>query len=205
MFKDRLDAGKKLAEKLSQYSFENLSICALPRGGVILGVEIAKFFNVPCKVLICKKIPHPTNREVAIGATCGQEVTINPLFNNVTSSEYLKQVKIKVNKEIENRREIFKDYLLSDAQGKTILLVDDGIATGYSLIAACSHLKKLRAKKVLVAVPVSAPDSLQKVAQAADQVICLETPLDFHAVGQYYKNFNEVTFQQCLNALTDAS
>ena len=216
-FHDRKEAGLLLAERLKVYNRntfaseeakkESFIVMAIPRGGVILGDIIASELNIGMDIIICKKIGAQNNPELAIGAVMadGSYIINDEIVNRInTSPEYIsKQVEIQ-KKEIERRLIEFrgnKEYnnnnnnnnILKD---KVVILVDDGIATGATMLAAVKWLKeKHYCKRLIVAVPVAPLESsiLEKLNQIADKVIVIFTPYDFAAVGQFYEHFDQVS------------
>jgi len=215
-FHDRKEAGLLLADKLKLYiksafsaevKKESFIVMAIPRGGVILGDIIASELNIGMDIIICKKIGAQNNPELAIGAVMadGSYIINDEIVNRInTSPEYIsKQVEIQ-KKEIERRLIEFRgnkeynnnkdnDNKLKD---KVVILVDDGIATGATMLAAVKWLKeKHYCKRLIVAVPVAPLESsiLEKLNQIADKVIVIFTPYDFAAVGQFYEHFDQVS------------
>ena len=209
-FHDRQDAGLLLAERLKVYirnafgseaKKESFIVLAIPRGGVILGDIIASKLNIEMDIIICKKIGAENNPELAIGAVMadGSYIINEEIVNRInTSVEHIsKQVEIQ-KKEIERRLIEFrgnKEYH-NKLKDKVIILVDDGIATGATILAAVKWLKENHyGKRLIVAVPVAPLESsiLKKLNQIADEVIVIFTPYDFAAVGQFYEHFDQVS------------
>jgi putative phosphoribosyl transferase len=214
-FHDRKEAGLLLAERLKVYNRntfgseeetkkESFIVMAIPRGGVILGDIIASELNIGMDIIICKKIGAQNNPELAIGAVMadGSYIINDEIVNRInTSPEYIsKQVEIQ-KKEIERRLIEFrgnKEYNnnKNKLKDKVVILVDDGIATGATMLAAVKWLKeKHYCKRLIVAVPVAPLESsiLEKLNQIADKVIVIFTPYDFAAVGQFYEHFDQVS------------
>ena len=209
-FHDRKEAGLLLADKLKLYiknAFspevikESFIVMAIPRGGVILGDIVASELNVDLDIIICKKIGAENNPELAIGAVMadGSYIINEDIVNRInTSFGYIsKQVELQKN-EIERRLMEFrgnKEYH-NKLKDKTIILIDDGIATGATILAAVKWLKEKHfSKKLIVAVPVAPLESsiLDKLNQIADKVIVIFSPYDFAAVGQFYEHFDQVS------------
>jgi putative phosphoribosyl transferase len=213
-FHDRKEAGLLLAERLKVYNRntfgseeeetkkESFIVMAIPRGGVILGDIIASELNIGMDIIICKKIGAQNNPELAIGAVMadGSYIINDEIVNRInTSPEYIsKQVEIQ-KKEIERRLIEFrgnKEYNNNKLKDKVVILVDDGIATGATMLAAVKWLKeKHYCKRLIVAVPVAPLESsiLEKLNQIADKVIVIFTPYDFATVGQFYEHFDQVS------------
>lgn len=202
MFNDRIDAAKQLAEKLKKVDIKNGIVLAIPRGGVPIGYEIAKALNLPLEIFLAKKIGHPHNPEFAIGSVTLLGATINN--NNVMDIDenYILQQTNKIYKELQER---FKKFMgnqkASDLEGKTVVLVDDGVATGSTLIAAIKAIRKCDPQKIIVAVPVSPPETAKKIKEITDEFICLITPEGFLGVGQFYDDFTQVEDNEVIQIL----
>ena len=209
-FHDRKEAGLLLADKLKLYiknafssevKKESFIVMAIPRGGVILGDIVASELNVDLDIIICKKIGAENNPELAIGAVMadGSYIINEDIVNriNISLGYISKQVELQKH-EIERRLMEFrgnKEYH-NKLKDKTIILIDDGIATGATILAAVKWLKEKRfSKKLIVAVPVAPLESsiLDKLNQIADKVIVIFSPYDFAAVGQFYEHFDQVS------------
>ena len=209
-FHDRKEAGLLLADKLKLYiknafssevKKESFIVMAIPRGGVILGDIVASELNVDLDIIICKKIGAENNPELAIGAVMadGSYIINEDIVNriNISLGYISKQVELQKN-EIERRLMEFrgnKEYH-NKLKDKTIILIDDGIATGATILAAVKWLKEKHfSKKLIVAVPVAPLESsiLDKLNQIADKVIVIFSPYDFAAVGQFYEHFDQVS------------
>lgn len=194
VFRDRADAATKLAKKLAWLKDEKPLILAIPRGGVVTGDVIAQNLGADLDVVVSRKIGAPYNSELAIGAVMhdGSFYPNSALINALQiPSKYINEaIKLQL-EEIERRLIKFrgrKDYNL---QGKTIVLVDDGIATGATVFVAIEWIKKQNPKKLIVAIPVGPQDTIEKLKQMAE-VVVLETPSDFGAVGEFYNDFEQV-------------
>ena len=195
MFENRVDAGKKLAEKIPNY--QNSLVLAIPRGGVILGDVIAQKIGCDLDVIISKKITPPDHSEYAIGATMHdgtlyQSEYWSKFCDDPRFEDELKQKKEEVKRRIREYRGDDK-YFLED---KYIILVDDGIATGSTVFAILNWIKKQKTKKIILAVPVMPPEILKKLKNFVDEIIVLLTPEDFSAVGQFYEDFSQVSDAQ---------
>jgi len=209
-FLDRRDAGKYLAEKVKLYIKNNFNseektdifiVMAIPRGGVIIGDIIASELNIDMDIIISKKIGAENNPELAIGAIMadGSYILNEDIVNRTNISDEYIHTQIEIQKkEIERRLIEFKgkkEYH-NNLKDKVIILVDDGIATGATILAAVKWIKKKQhSKRLIVAVPVAPAESniLDKLNQIADKVIVIFTPYDFAAVGQFYEHFDQVT------------
>ena len=209
-FHDRRDAGKYLAEKIKLYIKNNFNseakrdvfiVMAIPRGGVIIGDIIASELNLDMDIIISKKIGAENNPELAIGAIMadGSYILNEDIVNRINISDEYIHAQIEIQKkEIERRLIEFKgkkEYH-NNLKDKIIILVDDGIATGATILAAVKWIKeKQHCKKLIVAVPVAPAESniIDKLNQIADKVIVIFTPYDFAAVGQFYEHFDQVS------------
>jgi putative phosphoribosyl transferase len=202
MFKNREEAGKLLGEKiLKDLETKNLKnktmVLAIPRGGVVVGRELADRLKTPLDIIITKKIGAPGNSELAIGAVGpgGEEVIDEGLAAQVgAGEEYIKSQKTKIKKEIEGKeKELRRGKPQLDFKEKTVILTDDGVATGATMLAAIEVLRQHQPKRIIVAVPVIARDTVSKLEAQADAVIYLEAPLMFFAVGQFYQDFPQIS------------
>lgn len=206
IYKDRGDAGIQLASRLKDYKDrEGVIVLALPRGGVVTGYEVSSYLNCPLDVLIVRKIGFPGEPEFAIGAV---SETGTVVLNESTismyqiSKEYIKDEIARQKKEIERRVSAYRrGKEMPDLKGKTIILIDDGVATGATIKAAISALKMEKIEKLVVALPVSPPETAEKLRQMVDEFICLETPDDFMAVGSYYQDFTQVSDEEVIEIL----
>lgn len=199
LFRDRSDAGARLAAQLGHYKGKKrvVIVLALPRGGVVTGSSIAAFLNCPLDVLVVRKIGFPGEPEVAVGAVSETgAVFLNEevLSSYGISGDYLKE-EISRQKEVIRRRvSLYREGCgPPDVKGKTAILVDDGAATGATMKAAILSARAACAGRVVVAVPVAAPEVAAEFRKLADDFVCLETPEGFLAVGEYYGDFSEVT------------
>lgn len=195
MFQDRKDAGIRLAEALEKYQGEEVVVLALPRGGVPLGVEVAKKLKAPLDLVITKKIGHPLNSEYAICALAeeGEPICNTYEVNRVEPSWFQAEVK-RIRSEMKRRRkEYCGEMKPQEIKGKTVIIVDDGIATGFTMIAAIKEIKQRGPKKVVVAIPVTPYDTAQKLEELADDFVSLAIDKNYlGAVGAYYREFGQV-------------
>lgn len=206
IFKDRQDAGIKLASRLMHYKDRrDVIVLALPRGGVVTGYEIAKILHCPLDIIIIRKIGFPGQPELAIGAVSetGTVVLNEDIISMYRiSDDYIKQQVSKEEEEISRRKSLYRQGKgIPSLEGKVILLVDDGIATGATMKAAVETLKKEKIERVVVAAPVAPLQTAQEFKRIADEFICLETPSDFLAVGSYYRDFEQVSNEQVVEML----
>lgn len=209
IFKNRSSAGKKLAKKLKKYQQENVIVLALPRGGVPVGYEIAKLLASPFNVIVSRKIGAPQNPELGIGAISENNVSlmnkrIASLLN--ISQNQVENIIKKEKKELSRRIRLYRNnQSLPDLSGKTVILVDDGLATGVTAKAAIESIKKLKPEKIVFAAPVCARESVKQLSPDADQIVCLYTPSALQAIGIYYKNFQQVTDQEVVRLINKLS
>ncbi len=205
MFLDRKEAGKKLAEKLKAFKGKDVIILAIPRGGVIVAAEVARTLNAPLDLVIPRKIGAPGNEELAIGAVVKENdyVLNEELIKSLqVTKEYLEDKIKKELLEIDRRRKIYLgEKSFPNLTGKEIIVVDDGIATGYTMLATIRAIRKHDPYSLNVAVPVAPMDSVSKIKLEADQVIILELPRIFYAVGQFYSEFSQTSDQEVISAI----
>ncbi len=210
MFHNRSDAGIRLAERLHQYrGRDDVVVLALPRGGVVTGYEIARALNLRLDVLIVRKIGFPGQPELALGAISetGSVVLNRPIVSSGgLSKEFIPTEIERQKKEIALRISLYRSGKgLSNLEGKTVILVDDGVATGATIKAAIETLKQEKLAKLVVALPVGPPEAMNALRQMADEVVCLDTPLPFIAVGNHYQDFAQVSDQEVVDLLKRAA
>jgi len=204
MFKNRELAGVLLASKLLSYShFNDVIVVALPRGGVPVGFEVAKKLHVPLDIFFVKKIPSPYNKEVAVGSVTetGYYYVDNYAKRMLRISDvYIEKNVQDILEKMHEKRELYGTTSLS-YNDKTIIIVDDGIATGASMLLAIEALKKEGAKKLIVATPVAPFEIVEKLKAQSDEVMVLEIPKNFQAVGQFYEDFHQLNDQEVIDIL----
>lgn len=197
LFSDRSDAGKMLASKLQQYkSNNNVLVLGLPRGGVPVAFEIAWELRVELDVFIVRKLGVPGHEELAMGAIAGGILILNgDVLNQMgISKEAVHKVIDDENAELERRENLYRQGRLAhDLEGRCLILVDDGLATGASMRAAVMAARRHEPSKIIVAVPVAAEETLKDLQAEVDEVVCLATPDPFMCVGTWYKNFAQTT------------
>jgi putative phosphoribosyl transferase len=208
MFKDRKEAGTKLAEKLKDFAGQpDVLVLALPRGGVVTGLAIANSLKVSLDVLIVRKIGHPRQPELAVGAISetGSIVYNEEVVSSAgVTKEYLRGEAARQREEIARRQELYRGgQKLVNVQGKTIILVDDGIATGATMKAAVEALKRGQVGKLIVAVPVAPAETAAELRKMVDVFVCLDTPEYFMAVGSYYAEFRQIMDAEVVALLGD--
>jgi putative phosphoribosyl transferase len=206
MFWNRIDAGRRLAARLFQYKNRlDVTVLALPRGGVVIGYEIASALNAPLDVLIVRKLGFPGQPELAVGAVAETgSVVLNEglMAESRLSEEVLKPEIDRQKEEIEKRVAIYRaGRRLPDLNGITVILADDGVATGATIKAAISALKEQKPAKLVVALPVGPQETEEVLRQMVNEIICLETPLAFMAVSMHYLDFTQVSDSEVVDLL----
>ncbi|MDR7868984.1 MAG: phosphoribosyltransferase family protein [Sporomusaceae bacterium] len=205
MYQDRRHAGETLAAELAARRYENIRLFAVPRGGVLVAAPIAERLGVGVDILVTRKIGHPANPEVAIGAVMadGAAVLDEELIRAyAVPQEYLDRAIAREFAEIERRMIAYTGSAATpDVAGRTAVIVDDGIATGYTIRAAIAWLKTLGPAKIVVAVPVAPPETVAEIAGDIDEIICPLQPTAFMAVGQHYRDFPQNSDEEVLAIL----
>lgn len=208
-FRDRRDAGRQLATRLQVYAGRNdVIVLALPRGGVPVGYEVAHALGAPLDVLIVRKLGVPDRPELAMGAIAsGGAMFLNKAIlsaNRVTDAA-LQAVEKREQSELERREKLYRDTRAAlEVHGKTVILVDDGVATGASMHAAVTALRSRLPARIVVAVPVAAADAIAALKRTADELVCALTSIDFFAVGQFYRDFDQTTDMDVRRLLDEA-
>jgi putative phosphoribosyl transferase len=198
VFENRSRAGAQLARELIDFQKDTKAIVlGLPRGGVVVAEEVARFLNLPLDVVLLRKLTYPPQPELAVGAVAEDGTTIiNEEFRHAVEQqpESLEPIVREQMEIIRNRAKQYRPHRHTHGwKGKTVILVDDGIATGATMKVAIRAARSGGADRVVVAVPVAAPSSIRELQAEADEVICLDAPESFYAVGQAYENFEQVT------------
>jgi putative phosphoribosyl transferase len=206
MFRNRSESGIRLAERLRPYKDRiGAFVLALPRGGVVTGFEVARSLNIPLDVLIVRKIGFPGQEELAAGAVSETgSVVLNRGIVSAghLSEEFLRKEIDRQKQEIDRRVAFYRaGKRLSGLKGKIVILVDDGVATGATVKAAIAALKEEKLAKLVLALPVGPPDTVETLRTMVDELICLETPMYFMAVGAHYQDFTQVTDQEVVDLL----
>lgn len=205
LFIDRVDAGKQLSSALAPLKSQDAIVLAIPRGGVVVGYEVARALGIPLDVIIPRKLGAPANPELAIGAVAedGTVILNEKLVNYLgVTEEYVKEESAKQRLEIERRMKSYRGNApYTDLKNRTVIVVDDGIATGYTMKAALASVRKRGAKTVVMAVSVGPASTIAEMQKDADQVICLHTPDSFYAIGQFYETFAQTTDEEVIRLL----
>lgn len=198
VFADRTDAGRRLAAALSAFASESPVVLALPRGGVPVGFEIAQALDAPLDVVLVRKVGVPGHEELALGAIVGGDPPVFVVNEDVAAvanlpSDTLERAKSRQLAEIDRRRRIYRGAFKEvSIAGRTIIVVDDGIATGATMRASLRALRARGAGRLVVAVPVAPYETIKTLDSECDAVVCLETPEPFGAVGAHYADFSPV-------------
>jgi predicted phosphoribosyltransferase len=204
IFKNREDAGERLAKALKKYEHcRDAVVVALPRGGVTVGRVVADRLGLPLDLVVTRKISAPLDDEYAIGAvTEAGHVIWNEAERAAAGDEYTKAAVAKQQAEAQRRLRTYRAGLPPrNLRGKTVIIVDDGVATGFTMRAALATVKAELPAKTIVAAAVAPPDVIRQLKREADEVIVLESPLDFMAIGDFYEDFPQLDDQQVIRLM----
>ncbi len=209
LFKNRIIAGQILAGELADYANRSDAIIlALPRGGVPVAFEVAKALNAPLDVLVVRKLGVPEQEELAMGAIASGGVRIinEHIINLVNISEdTIARVAAQEERELERRERLYRgDRADLDLEGRIVILVDDGLATGATMWAAVASVRRQHPAKIVIAVPVAASATCQELQVAVDEIVCVATPDPFYSVGLWYEDFPQTTDDQVRQLLAKA-
>jgi len=210
LFADRADAGRQLAAGLAEYAGqEGVVVLALPRGGVPIGYEVASRLAAPLDVFVVRKLGVPGREELAMGALAGDGTCVvdEQLVESLgITPEELDAAVERETAEIARRERAYRGALPEpELAGKTLIVVDDGLATGATMRAAATALRHHNPARLVVAVPVAAPRTCASLAREVDRVVCAFTPEPFHAVGLYYENFDQIGDEEVRRLLAQAA
>ncbi len=206
MFKDRTDAALQLADRLKQFKDENVVVLAIPKGGLPLGAIIAKALKAPLDVALSKKIGHPFNKEYAIGAVSLENSVLKDDIG--IPKKYIVEETERIRNILRQRYgQYYKDRPPVPLKNKTIIIVDDGVATGNTLKVTAQLVHAQHPKKTIVAIPVAPHGAVQNLeaSEFINEVICLETPYNFRAVGQFYEEFDQVSEAEAIQLFEGAN
>jgi putative phosphoribosyl transferase len=196
MFRDREQAGEVLASALKDLRGEDVLVLAIPRGGVVVGSIVARALGAPLDIIVTKKIGAPGEAEYALGAvTQDGEVILDEAAVRMlgVGRDYLDSEAANQREEVRDRMKRFRgERPYPSLKGKTVVIVDDGIATGYTALAAARSVKRQGPKSVVLAVPVGPSETIAKLSREVDKVVCLEMPEPFFAIGEFYSEFGQV-------------
>jgi putative phosphoribosyl transferase len=208
IFQDRADAGMKLAEALKRYRGQDVIVYALPRGGVALGVEVAKSLCAPLDLIVVRKIGHPDNPEFAIAAVADDgHIGKNTFETEAVDREWFDDARRTQQAEACRRRDLYlAGRFPLKADGKIAIIVDDGLATGLSMALAIREVRHRHPSAVVVAVPVAPPDTIAELRELADDIVVLHVPDDvFYAIGAFYLDFPQLTDAEVVNLMNSSS
>lgn len=205
LLKNRNEAGKKLAEKLSKMvKGEKTIVLAIPRGGVVIGKEIAKRLRCPLDVIISKKITPPSSPEYAIGAITHDGIIYQgQKWDRFSQDPNFENEIEKKKSEVKRRLQEYRGSVDYKLDNKTVILVDDGIATGSTVFVLLKWLAKRKVRRIILAVPVIPLDTYEKIKSMVDAIVVIEIPTEFYAVGQFYKEFEQVTDKEVMVLLNN--
>jgi len=210
LFRDRREAGRVLAEKLATYANRpDVLVLALPRGGVPVAYEVAQALRAPLDVFLVRKLGLPGQEELAMGAIAsgGTRVLNEEVVSKLNvPQEVIDTVAVEEQHELRRRERDYRDDRpFPNVHGRTIILVDDGLATGSSMRAAVAALRQQGPARIVVAVPVGAPETCAELQNEADEAVCAQTPQPFYAVGAWYDNFSQTTDEEVRELLARAA
>jgi predicted phosphoribosyltransferase len=203
IFADRYDAGRRLAAAVAYLRDRRPFVLAIPRGGVVVARQVSDVLQAPIEVIVPRKLRAPFNPEMAIGAVAeGGAVYIDEEIARGIGQAYLDEEIAAQRMEIIRRVQVYRSgRSLPDLSGRAAIVVDDGIATGATLVAALRAARQLAPAELIAAVPVAPPEGVARLAKEADEVVCLSAPVVFHAVGQFYEDFRQVEDQEVVALL----
>ncbi|MBW3604492.1 MAG: hypothetical protein KY460_06175 [Actinobacteria bacterium] len=207
-FEDRRDAGRQLGKELARHDMNDPVVFGLARGGVPVAYEVASQLGAPLDILVVRKIGAPSNPEYALGAVAEDDVTIldDASVERFGASHDIGDIVARAREELQRRIAQYRGGRPpTSVEGRTAVIVDDGIATGRSAIAAVRAARRRTAERVIVAAPVGAPRSIEQVGEEADEVVCLSAPRMFFAVGAYYRDFGQTSDDEVVELLREAS
>lgn len=203
IFKDRKEAGQKLGKALEYYKHCDCVVLAIPKGGVEVGFYVALHLNLPFSIIVVRKLPFPENPEAGFGAIAEDESAyfVNKVYDWMPF-EKIQRIIDEQKEEVKRRVTVLRnDAPLPHITGKTVLLIDDGIAMGSTMQAAVMLCRNQKAKKIVVASPVAAMETAMEMARIADEVVILSKPTDFRAVADYYQNWYDVSDEEVIEIL----
>jgi len=210
IFKDRADAGRKLAAQLTRYADRpDVLVLALPRGGVPVAYEVAKALNAPLDIFLVRKLGVPGHEELAMGAiaTGGVRVVNDDLVSYLgIPDEVIDSIAATEQRELERREQAYRDGRPPpDARDRVVILIDDGLATGSTMRAAAASLRLQKPARIVVAVPVSSPETCEEFRSEVDEIVCAVTPQHFQGVGPWYDNFSQTSDEEVRELLKRAT
>jgi putative phosphoribosyl transferase len=210
-FDDRVDAGRRLAARLAGYRAEHPVVLGLPRGGVVVAYEVARALKAPLDVLVARKLGAPGHAELGIGAVVDGDdpeavVDEEAMTRLAISRDYLHAEIARQLAEARRRNALLRAGRPAiDLHERTVIVIDDGIATGGTMRAALRGVRRARPRRIVLAVPVAPEDTVAALRDEADDVVCLDTPADFRAVGEFYRDFRQTTDEEVIALLARAA
>ena len=206
MYVDRKDAGRQLAKALIKFKDEGVVVLAIPRGGLPLGLIVAQELKAPLDVVLSKKIGHPHNREYAIGAVSLDNVTLSRAMG--VTKGYIREETAAIREKLKKRyQQYYKNRTPKKLKNKTVIIVDDGVATGNTILITLDLIQKHRPNKIIIAIPVGSLTAIENLKNTpnVDEVICLKTPQNFTSVGQFYEEFAQVSDKEAISMLEESN
>jgi predicted phosphoribosyltransferase len=197
-----MDAGLALSRHLHHYKNVDGVTLAIPRGGVPVALPVARILNLPLEIVLSKKIGHPLHKEFAIGAVSLTGQVIAP--NAFASDEYIKEETQHIREQL---RAMYAKFMgnkrPTPVKGKIVIIIDDGVATGHTLLSTIEMIRKEDPRKIVIAVPVAAQQAAQKLSEVCDEFVCVWIPSHFRSVGEFYENFTQVSDEEVFSLLND--
>jgi putative phosphoribosyl transferase len=206
-FTDRREAGRQLGAALARFKDQKPVVLAIPRGGVAVGVEVAAALDAPLDIVLVRKIGSPFQPELALGAVVDGEHAETVLNEDLVkvmhlSEDFIRHEAAEQLKEIDRRRQLYLSGRPRPViEGRTAIVVDDGIATGATVRAALAAVRRSRPQRLVLAVPVASPDTIEQLRKETDEIVCLEQPSGFFAIGQFYVDFAQLTDADVMDLL----
>jgi putative phosphoribosyl transferase len=199
-FQDRIDAGLALSQHLQHYKRVDGIVLAVPRGGIPVAFPVAKILELPLEIILSKKIGHPVHKEYAIGAVSLTGKIVAP--NALASDEYIEQETLNIREQL---KQMYIKYMgnkkPTPVKGKIVIIIDDGVATGNTLLSTIDIIRNEYPKKVVVAVPVASQQAAKKLSEVTDEFVCAWIPSQFNSVGEFYFDFTQVTDEEVIQML----
>ncbi len=210
VFENREDAGRRVAAQLAGYAGRaDVLVLGIPRGGVPVAFEVARALDAPLDVFLSRKLGVPGQEELAFGAVAGGNVRVldEELISELSiSGAQIEEITLRVRAELERRERLYRDGRSApDVDGKTVVLVDDGIATGSSMLAAIKTLRHMRPARLVLAVPVAPASTCRRLREQVDELVCVHMPELFYAIGQFYEDFSQVADEEVVELLRRAA
>jgi predicted phosphoribosyltransferase len=200
MFQDRIDAGLALSRHLQHYKRVDGVTLAIPRGGIPVAFPIARILELPLEIILSKKIGHPMHKEYAIGAVSLTGQIVSP--NAAATEEYIEQETISIREQLKQMYiKYMGDKTPTPVKGKIVIIIDDGVATGNTLLSTIDIIRNEHPKKIVVAVPVASQQAAKKLSEVTDEFVCAWIPSQFNSVGEFYADFTQVTDEEVIQML----